>query len=58
VATAALAGEVAVLLIPLLADGAIVASDQALALPGFEAIALPDSVPPRRYFLWRVRKQP
>jgi hypothetical protein len=40
------------LLEPLLVEGALIVSDQDMA-PGWEALALPESVPPGRYFIWR-----
>eukprot|EP00752_Nemacystus_decipiens_P016977 g15202.t1 len=52
---AALAAEISRLLPPLLAPGAVLASDQPLDLPGAAALALPEGVKPGRYHLieWR-----
>jgi hypothetical protein len=54
-ATAAQAAWLGAALKPLLAAGAIVASDQPLEPSHYEALALPNSVKPGRYFLLRVR---
>lgn len=51
--TAALAAWLPAALIALLRAGAVVASDQALALPGLEAEPLPAAVPAGRYHLYR-----
>jgi len=51
-ASRAQALELAGLLDPLLVDGAIVVSDQEMQ-PRWEALPLPDGVPPGRYFIWR-----
>ena len=50
---AALAARLAPMLVTLLADGAVVASDQALAAPGLAPLPLPDGVAPGRYFMYR-----
>ena len=50
-ATAALAEWLGPALAPLLAPGAVVLSDQPLALPRAVALPQPDSVPPGRYHL-------
>jgi len=52
--TAALAAWLGPALRPLLAQGAVVASDQPLAGAGYEALPLPASVKPERYFLLRA----
>jgi hypothetical protein len=57
-ATAALAGAIAPLLMPLLADGAVVASDQKLAAAGLAALALPPGVAPGRYHLYAAQARP
>ena len=51
--TAALAAFVGPALAPLLAPGAVVAADQALAIPGFATVALPEGVAAGRYHLYR-----
>lgn len=51
--TTALAAFVGPALAPLLAPGAVVASDQALAIPGFHEVALPEGVAVGRYHLYR-----
>ena len=51
--TAALAAQIARDLPPLLAPGALVASDQPFLDPRLEALDLPEEVPQRRYFLYR-----
>jgi hypothetical protein len=53
--TAALAAFVGLALAPLLAPGAVVAADQALAIPGCQRTPLPDGVNPGRYHLYRLR---
>jgi hypothetical protein len=53
--TAALAAWLPAALSVLLRDGAVVASDQALAHPGLAAQPLPNSVPGGRYHLYRWR---
>ena len=40
----------------LLAPGGIIASDQDLGLQNWERLALPDGVPPKRYHLFRKRR--
>ena len=52
-ATAAFAAWLGPALAPLLAPGALVASDQPLDEPTLAALAPPDGVPPRRYYLYR-----
>ena len=52
---AALAAFVGPALAPLLAPGAVVAADQALAIPGCQRTPLPDGVNPGRYHLYRLR---
>ncbi len=51
--TDALAAWLGPALAPLLAPGAIIASDQPLAVPGAAPLALPPDVPEHRYFLYR-----
>lgn len=51
--TDALGGWLGPALAPLLAPGAIIASDQPLAIPGSAPLALPPGVPEHRYFLYR-----
>ena len=51
---AALAVEIAALLPPLLAPGALLLSDQVLPVPGAEPLALPDGVAKGRYQMVRV----
>ena len=48
-----LAGWLAGALPPLLADGAVVVSDQALQNPRLESLPPPEGVAPGRYFLYR-----
>jgi hypothetical protein len=50
---ARLAGWIAHLLPPMLAEGAVVASDQALSTPCLQPLRLPDAVPEGRYFMYR-----
>jgi len=57
-ATAALAAAVARLLPPLLAAGAVVASDQPLAHPALHPIALPHGVADGRYHLYAAPDGP
>lgn len=52
-ATAALAAWLGPALAPLLTEGAIVVADQPLAAPGLQPLAVPDSVEPGRYFMYR-----
>jgi hypothetical protein len=52
-ATAAFAAWLGPALAPLLAPGALVASDQPLSAPELVAQPLPEGVPDRRYFLYR-----
>lgn len=52
-ATAALAAWLGPALTPLLADGAIVVSDQPLAAPGLAPMAPPEDAAPDRYFMYR-----
>jgi S-adenosyl-L-methionine methyltransferase len=52
-ATAAFAAWLGPALAPLLAPGALVASDQPLSGPALAEMALPEGVPPQRYFLYR-----
>ena len=42
-------------LVALLAPGAVVVSDQAMARPEWEPVALPAGIRPGRYYMWRVR---
>jgi hypothetical protein len=51
-ATAALAAAVAPLILPLLSQGALVASDQPLSTPGLRPLELPAGVAPGRYYLY------
>jgi hypothetical protein len=53
-ATAAIAAFISEALPALLAPGAIVVSDQPLALAGAAALALPDGVAGGRYFIFRL----
>lgn len=53
-ASADMAAWLGPMLEPLLADGAIVVADQALAVAAFKAAEPPASVPPGRYFIYRV----
>lgn len=53
-ATAALAAWLGPALAPLLAPGAIVLADQALAIPDAVALAQPEAVPEGRYHLYRI----
>jgi len=53
-ATRSLADWLGPALAPLLAPGAVVASDQALALDAATTLPLPPGVRPGRYFLYRV----
>lgn len=55
-ATAALARWLGPALAPLLADGALVLSDQPLAVAHWQALALPPGVAERRYFIYRNRR--
>lgn len=57
-ATRALAAWLGPALTPLLAAGAVVVADQALSAPGLEPVALPESVEPGRYFMYRYRPAP
>jgi hypothetical protein len=41
-------------IVPLLRDGAIIVSEPPLAVPGWEALDLPDGVRPGRYHIYRV----
>jgi len=52
-ATAALAAWLGPALVPLLAVGAIIVADQALAGTGLEPLAPPEPVGPGRYFMYR-----
>jgi hypothetical protein len=52
--TKALADFVGPALAPLLAPGAVVAADQALAIPGCQPVPLPDGVAVGRYHLYRM----
>ena len=52
-ATAALAGWLGPALVGLLGDGAIVLADQPLQAPGLTALALPETVAPGRYHMYR-----
>jgi S-adenosyl-L-methionine methyltransferase len=52
-ATRALAAALAPLLPPLLAKGAIVVSDQSLAIEGAQSIKTPENVLQERYFVYR-----
>ena len=54
-ATAEIAAFVARHLVALLAPGAIVVADQAMACPEWEPLALPAGIRPGRYHMWRVR---
>ncbi len=54
-ANAALAAQLAPLIVPLLRQGAVLASDQALDSRALEALALPDGVAADRYHLYRRR---
>ena len=54
-ANAEIAAFVGQHLVALLAPGAVVVSDQAMALPQCEPLALPAGVRPGRYHMWRVR---
>ncbi len=56
-ATRALAGAIAPLLDPLLAPGAVVVSDQEMAVAGWTPLALPAEVEPGRYFMYRVERR-
>ncbi|WP_210396524.1 class I SAM-dependent methyltransferase [Motiliproteus sediminis] len=49
-----LAAYLAQALAPLLAPGGLLISDQPIALPDSEAVALPEGVPANRYFIRRV----
>jgi hypothetical protein len=51
---AALAAWLGPALAPLLAPGAIVATDRAMSVPDLTAMALPDGIPPGDYHLYRV----
>lgn len=53
-ADTALADFIGTALTPLLAAGAIVVADQAVSAPGWRTLELPDSVPPGRYFMYKV----
>ena len=53
-ASRALAAWLATALPPLLAPGAVVASDQPLPQPAWQAVPLPEGVAPGRYFLYRA----
>ncbi|MGE0745098.1 MAG: class I SAM-dependent methyltransferase [Rhodospirillales bacterium] len=55
-ANAALASAVAPLLAPLLADGAVVASDQPLSDPALASVHLPSGVVAGRYHLYAARR--
>lgn len=48
------AGALVRLLGPLLAPGAIVVSDQDMAMAGWPEVALPEGIAPRRYYLYRL----
>ena len=52
---ARIAASLARTLPPLLASGAVVVSDQALATPALEPLPLPGGIEPGRYFLYRRR---
>jgi len=51
---AALAAAIAPLLAPLMAEGAIIVSDQEMFHPDWKPLDLPAGVEPGRYFMWRV----
>jgi hypothetical protein len=53
-AHAALAAALGPLIDRLVAKGAVVASDQAIPMPAWQALPLPDGVKPGRYHLYRV----
>ncbi len=55
---ARLAAWIAGLLPGMLADGAVVASDQALLTPRLRPLRLPDAVPEGRYFMYRHARTP
>ncbi len=48
------ANTLAPLLAPLLAPGAIVVSDQDMAVAGWSDVALPEGITPGRYYMYRV----
>ncbi len=52
---AALAAKIAPLMARLLCPGALVLSDQALSVEGWEDLPPPEGVPTDRYFLYRVK---
>lgn len=54
VATAALVAGLATQLRAMMAEGGVLASDQALTVPGLHPLPLPEEVPERRYFLYRA----
>lgn len=53
-ANAALAAEVAPLLVPLLAPGGIIVANHPYGVPGWMDLPLPEGVSPGRYFLYRA----
>lgn len=55
--TRTLADSVAAVLPDLLADGAIIVSDQPMAHDKFSPLPLPDDVAPNRYFIYRYRAE-
>jgi len=54
--TLALAAWLGPVLTALLADGAVVVSDQDLVAPGLTPLPLPDGVAPGRYFMYRYAR--
>ena len=54
-ASRALVAALAPFIVPLLRDGAIIVSEPPLAVPGWEALDLPDGVRPGRYHIYRVQ---
>jgi hypothetical protein len=57
-ATRRLAAWLGPVLTPLLADGAVVVADQALAAPGLAPLDLPEGVAPGRYRMYRYEAGP
>ncbi|HYB56498.1 MAG TPA: class I SAM-dependent methyltransferase [Alphaproteobacteria bacterium] len=53
-ASRALAAEIAPLLAPLMASGAVVLGDQPMPHPAWRALELPGELEPGRYFMYRV----
>jgi hypothetical protein len=51
----ALADTLGPLILPLLAERAVLVSEPALDLPGLDPLPLPDGIPPGRYHLYRRR---